>query len=331
MTSVNTGEAAPLKRAYTKSAPSVTPPLFRVLPRNDTGRDFFVGDLHGERALLDIALMTVRFDPTVDRVISVGDLLDKGANSPGCLALLDEPWFHYVAGNHERAFVQSIKTLVSTGEFTPAARMGNHWIANAYKRSPASLLKVARRLDQQPCVLVHYGNAPQERFHVVHGSLHDGRSLLTDAGIDAALARREPLSVKAYKAATTRLTWLSRGFDFAEEHGRQDRQPDAALTAMVSDRSNGLSLTFCGHLIMPDVPLMALSHLHIDTGAAMCQTYTDCSLSLVERRRVTTAGFDLHTTQTSPLWGTRTLSSYVGFDTSPKEAPPAPRNRCRAM
>lgn len=70
-------------------------------PANACGRDFFVGDLHGEYDRLMAALEQVAFDVDRDRLFSVGDLIDRGPRSRDCLALAFEPWFLGVRGNHE--------------------------------------------------------------------------------------------------------------------------------------------------------------------------------------------------------------------------------------
>jgi serine/threonine protein phosphatase 1 len=77
--------------------------FFKILEKNpnDLGRDFFVGDLHGCINLLDNKLAQARFDPQIDRVISVGDLGDRGNHSQKCIELIKQPWFHAVRGNHE--------------------------------------------------------------------------------------------------------------------------------------------------------------------------------------------------------------------------------------
>lgn len=68
---------------------------------NTSGRDFAVGDLHGCRAMLDTLLAHAAFDRQKDRLFSVGDLVDRGPDSMGCLALIGEPWFFPVLGNHD--------------------------------------------------------------------------------------------------------------------------------------------------------------------------------------------------------------------------------------
>jgi serine/threonine protein phosphatase 1 len=68
---------------------------------NERGRDLAVGDCHGNFSKLGAALDSVKFDPTVDRLFSVGDLGDRGPESDQALEWLEKPWFHAVAGNHE--------------------------------------------------------------------------------------------------------------------------------------------------------------------------------------------------------------------------------------
>jgi len=77
------------------------------LPENLVGRDFFVGDIHGDYESLMARLDAVSFDKSVDRVIAVGDLIDRGPDSRKCLELVYEHWFHSVIGNHEDFFLGS--------------------------------------------------------------------------------------------------------------------------------------------------------------------------------------------------------------------------------
>lgn len=79
------------------------------LPRNDKGRDFVVGDIHGCYRMLDNALASVDFDPEKDRLISVGDLVNRGPESAECLHYLAQPWFFAIKGNHEVLFTRLYK------------------------------------------------------------------------------------------------------------------------------------------------------------------------------------------------------------------------------
>lgn len=68
---------------------------------NRKGRDWAVGDIHGCFALLQQSLDALGFDPTTDRLFSVGDLVDRGPESDQVGDWLDRPWFFAIVGNHE--------------------------------------------------------------------------------------------------------------------------------------------------------------------------------------------------------------------------------------
>ncbi|WP_227243282.1 metallophosphoesterase [Paraburkholderia caribensis] len=73
--------------------------------RNSKGRDFVVGDLHGCFSMLDAALKQRSFDPTVDRLFSVGDLIDRGEESPALLDVVHRHLIKAVRGNHEQGIL----------------------------------------------------------------------------------------------------------------------------------------------------------------------------------------------------------------------------------
>jgi len=79
-----------------------------AIHENSRGRDFVVGDIHGHYDLLNAELSYEGFDPTCDRLFSVGDLIDRGPKSLLCLELLNEPWFYAVRGNHEQMMIDCI-------------------------------------------------------------------------------------------------------------------------------------------------------------------------------------------------------------------------------
>lgn len=80
---------------------------FKRFERNTAGRDFAVGDIHGHFTLLQVALYSVDFDPAIDRLFSVGDLVDRGPESEQAVEWLAMPWFHAVRGNHEQMTIDA--------------------------------------------------------------------------------------------------------------------------------------------------------------------------------------------------------------------------------
>lgn len=72
---------------------------------NKLGRDFIVGDLHGQVKQLFKQLSHINFDFKLDRLFCTGDLIGRGADSIACLNLLTQKWFYPVMGNHEQLFL----------------------------------------------------------------------------------------------------------------------------------------------------------------------------------------------------------------------------------
>lgn len=81
--------------------------LHHKLPPNLLGKDFVVGDIHGEYDLLLEELGKLNFDFKKDRLFSVGDLVDRGPKSQEVLELALQDWFIPVRGNHEQFCVSS--------------------------------------------------------------------------------------------------------------------------------------------------------------------------------------------------------------------------------
>jgi len=71
------------------------------LKQNDQGQDWFVGDIHGCFSILENQLEAIQFDPSVDRLICTGDLIDRGPESERALEFIQQPWFYSVMGNHD--------------------------------------------------------------------------------------------------------------------------------------------------------------------------------------------------------------------------------------
>lgn len=89
------------------------------LEKNLHGRDFVVGDIHFKTTDLHRGLHALDFDRTKDRLVAVGDVIDRGPGVMDGLKLLGEPWFFSVQGNHERM-------LIDAYEANPEARYSAH-------------------------------------------------------------------------------------------------------------------------------------------------------------------------------------------------------------
>jgi serine/threonine protein phosphatase 1 len=83
--------------------------MFKRYEKNELGRDFVVGDIHGCFTLLEKHLKALGFNEQTDRLFSVGDLVDRGAESPRVLEFLAKPWFFAVRGNHDQMAIDYTK------------------------------------------------------------------------------------------------------------------------------------------------------------------------------------------------------------------------------
>jgi serine/threonine protein phosphatase 1 len=108
--------------------------LNKTFLANTHGRDFIVGDIHGQLDDLIQQLKEELFDFSNDRLFALGDLIDRGMQSKECLELLQKPWFFSVIGNHEYIFSDQF----SKQEFdTSSVNVGNQrlkkWKGSAKK------------------------------------------------------------------------------------------------------------------------------------------------------------------------------------------------------
>jgi serine/threonine protein phosphatase 1 len=237
--------------------------LVKRLPANLLGRDFVVGDLHGCKKELDRLMQLVEFDRKVDRLISVGDLVDRGPNSLDCLLLLRAPWFHAVMGNHEQLLLNFYDPWLLNGSPPqPYSEAGVSFLVNggnwallegdAQLRPAAPLADLLSLVSALPQVLV-VGEG-RSRYNVVHAELSkaigdDGDvTVWTDAEIDAL----SPIG--------------SNDEDYPEFRWSRRFMGNPRRLARLPSMAEGLSLTFCGHTVGLGVR-KALSHVCLDTGA----------------------------------------------------------------
>lgn len=154
--------------------------LFKQILINPNGRDFVVGDIHGNLALLEKVLDYHQFKPESDRLIAVGDLINRGTDSLNTLRLLSEPWFFSVAGNHERMISQHRLALtrrqLNAEERQKMASIGAQWLLDAYdslnEDKWADLITEIMNLISQMPLMIQVGNGP-DAVGVIHAELPD--------------------------------------------------------------------------------------------------------------------------------------------------------------
>ena len=173
----------------------------KTLEPNLLGRDYVIGDLHGGYDIFQHLLKNINFDTTKDRMISVGDLIDRGPKNLECLELLREPWFHAVLGNHEQMMLEKMEQpsggsvwIMNGGEWGIEAvndKRRKDGIPSDFSVALFDLIPIVSELPYLITVKMKAGN----KFHILHAELPDLPVLITDEILE------DPLNV--YKIATT--------------------------------------------------------------------------------------------------------------------------------
>jgi len=270
--------------------------LHRVIPGNTTGRDFIMGDLHGCLDLLEIELKRLGFDSSIDRLFSVGDLVDRGPDSMGCLRLLRESWFYAVRGNHEEmllAYFQEQGLPEESRVFSDVfLRNGGHWVLQL---DPEELSELREDLLPRVSALPYVISVKEQdaQYNIVHAELMSGRIdaeswLARLAGHTESVSPRVLLDKELTEQVLTEwlqpLAWGRRLIKSMNVRAAS-RVETPAGTMLKSARPlhPGLSLTYVGHTPQDEMVLHD-SHLFIDRGAFRRKTNT--CLLIVEHQQV---------------------------------------------
>ena len=225
------------------------------LPRNAEGRDFVVGDLHGHRSLFESELERLDFDPLRDRVLSVGDLIDRGPDSLATLSLIDEPWFHAVLGNHELMLLNYLHAYGSRLHSRKSYSSGSsEWVGEAIAKNRKTVARLADHLASLALSIHVEGDMP---FNVAHADLPDV-ARCERAGDAATVSMHDADDITCSRenigaALKTDLTSLQ-----FEQHSVQ-----ISPTPL-----NGLPITYAGHSRVRDVTVHN-SFVYIDQGVCL--------------------------------------------------------------
>ncbi len=138
-------------------------PNLLTLGINQQGRDFVVGDIHGEVPRLQAQLQTIGFNSQKDRLICVGDLIDRGPESVNALELLKQPWFFSVLGNHELLMLNAMKHKINSDRILWFSH-GGEWIAST---APDQWPAWFELIEQLPLAIEVTGSN-NTRYGIVH-------------------------------------------------------------------------------------------------------------------------------------------------------------------
>lgn len=198
---------------------------------NHRGRDFVVGDLHGQYDLLIHELECAGFQYDRDRLFCAGDLVDRGEQSMECLRLLAEPWFFSVLGNHEDLMLSALLEDDASAAGTWFAN-GGLWIHEYDKRDIVAF--VQQWMVEMPLAIeIPCGN---RKIGLVHAAVSSGQWGCFDLDADI---------------------WNRRV-------ARDRHDPNATLFDV---QVRGIDAVVVGHNVTP-APMVRGNTLFMDTGAA---------------------------------------------------------------
>uniref|UniRef100_UPI00403F49B0 metallophosphoesterase n=1 Tax=Pseudomonas sp. G166 TaxID=3094846 RepID=UPI00403F49B0 len=223
----------------------------RSFPPNKKGRDFVVGDIHGHFKLLTTALDKLDFDTELDRIFSVGDLIDRGPDSIDVLNWLEKPWFHAVRGNHEQMLIDCIS---GQGDIPRHIRNGGAWL---YELQPPVQHELLKALQALP-LIIEINLSSDQTIGIVHA--------------EAPVIRSNDGWQEAKDAITG---------SFGEQHQRQALKTALYAREKIEQQDHtsikGIDRLYVGHSSVPGVIHLG-NVVYIDTGCS----FSDGALSLVE-------------------------------------------------
>lgn len=109
-----------------------------------------VGDLHGCYTNLMNRLEEIGFEADKDLLISVGDLVDRGAESVECLDLINQPWFRAVRGNHEQMMIDA---MLNGGSFGHWMSNGGGWLHQLDYEQELRLKSMLPKVEELPLII----------------------------------------------------------------------------------------------------------------------------------------------------------------------------------
>ncbi|MES1936418.1 metallophosphoesterase [Salinisphaera hydrothermalis] len=216
------------------------------LSPNTRGEDYVVGDIHGHFSVLEAALSHIGFDVHRDRLLSVGDLIDRGPESHRAADFLGQPWFFAARGNHEQMMLDT----VGGDTIAPGARAlwyqnGGRWFEEVDEYEAHVLCSALAELPYALAV----ERADGRQVGVVHADLP---------------AQRWATAVAAIADAADESTVLQHTIWSRERAGAIQARLDGQRSRRAVD-VGGIDRVFFGHTPMPAA--IAFSNTRwLDTG-----------------------------------------------------------------
>lgn len=274
------------------------------LPPNMVGKDYVVGDLHGDYDSLMRLMEFVNFNKGLDRLFCVGDLIHRGNKSDECLKLLTtsrpngEKWFYSTIGNHDvfddQELPQFSKYNVNYKPYEKEMRslpfmyqvehpiFGHYWVthgeldSNILFGSGMDKIQVSRNMNAD---LEIYRNITKNAEYKVTKQDQMNAQLIEG---DLTFAIKEALTNDNWAPSPNLIfnsIWGRSLFTyFFYSHHKQIVNNDFSFLKDNYQRASKLKI-FCGHNLVP-FPIMIGHQIYCDTGA--CFGYDEKSFDILK-------------------------------------------------
>ena len=256
------------------SSPDDDPDITVLLPQaptafvrfgpNPTGRDYVVGDVHGQLDMLQRLLRAVGFDRRLDRLFSLGDLIDRGPDSERLLQWFHtEPALHCIRGNHEALLLASRVNPVYRRVWE---RNGGDWAADL---PDARLADLAAMIEPMPLAM-ELDLRDGRRLGLVHAEVPPGVDWDTVCGVQTGPADQVDDRDSSLESS---LLWGRRRINalmlMAQDPEAADLDDDGRARAIRAVAPvAGIDLVMVGHAIIPARrPARSGNVMFLDTGA----------------------------------------------------------------
>lgn len=257
--------------------------IAKTFKANTVGRDFVVGDIHGVLPVFNKLLSELKFDKSVDRMFSVGDLVDRGPDSLGVLKLLDEKWFFSVQGNHEQMMFEAYDNNYMAGSWVSN---GGGWgleglnefitwkhsgPGKTLSKSAKTLRRLAEKASKRPFVIT-VKTRDGENVHIIHAELWSDPPVITDKDIlDRKRLRSHlfPVGARAFSDGQV-ITWGRNRFEafYGTDLSNIEKCTRIAARNKRLFNYSDLGRVVSGHTVVQR-PLSIGNFTNIDTGSFM--------------------------------------------------------------
>lgn len=218
-----------------------------------------IGDIHGHKKRFLAALDSVRFNPTRDRLFSVGDLVDYGEQSLFILDYLKEEWFFAIRGNHEEMIINRFESPIAKPPYMNGVQTqheatkehqanGGKWFDKLkHDSAREDIYRALRRLPY--AITLETKNGPVGLVHAeVPEQFHSWGVFLDNLETDSSVRK---------EAIWSRLAIM----DVYDPCDERMLAPDECESRTL----DGVSATFHGHTRTP-IPVTCGNQNWIDTG-----------------------------------------------------------------